>query len=161
MKPHALPTLAFAAILLAPVPALAAFSCPAADPNATVDRSVLSSDDMAGTAVSDKLKSLIHDRLAKGVHGGAIVDSLVAADCGRIEAETNISDQAKADQVRRFASKIANFVYTTPGKSEEDIVLNVSIPTGVHERLRQAADKAHISEDAWVNEAISAKLGKP
>lgn len=153
--------LAVTATLLAPVPVLAAYRCPAADPTATGDNPTLSADDLAGSDVSDALKTVIHRMLVDGMKSGDIVDRLVAADCRRIDAEPNVSDDGKADQVRRFASKIANLVYSTPGKSEEDIVVKVPVPTSVFEHLRQAADKAGVSQDAWVNAAIDDKLGKP
>lgn len=160
MNHRAWSMLAVTAALLAPVPALAAFRCPAADATATGDKPTLSADDMAGTDVSDALKTTIHRMLVGGVKSGEIVDRLVAADCRRIDAEPNVSDDGKSDQVRRFASQIANFVYSTPGRSEEDIVLNVPVPTPRYEHLRQAADKAGVSEDAWVNAAIDDELGK-
>ena len=160
MKRRAWSTLVITTTLLAPLPALAAFKCPAADATATIDKPTLSAGDMAGSGVSDPLKASIQHMLAAGAKSGDIVDKLVVADCSRIDAEPNVSDDGKAEQVRRFASKIATFVYTTPGKSEEDIVLDVPVPTQRFEQLRQAADKAGVSEDVWVNEAIMAKLGK-
>ena len=161
MRQHAWSMLAVAATLIAPCPALAAFRCPAAD-TTTGDKPTLSAADVGGGngTVSDTLKSVIHRMLAEGMKSGDVVDKLVMADCSRID-EPNVSDNGKAEQVRRFASKIANFVYTTPGKSEEDIVLDVPVPTPLYGQLRHAADKAGLSEDAWVNEAIAAKLGSP
>ena len=152
MKLRAWSMLFVTATLLAPFPALAAFRCPAADPTATGDKPTLSAGDMAGAGVSDALKANIHRMLADGVKSGDIVDKLVVADCRRIDAEPNLSDDGKAGQVRRFASRIASFVYTTPGNNEDDIVLDVPVPTSRYEQLRQAADKAGVSEDVWVNE---------
>ena len=72
---------------------------------------------------------------------GEIVDRLVVADCSRTDAEPNLSDAGKAGQVRQFASKIAQYVYATPGQSEEDVVLAVQVPAPLYEHLRGAADK--------------------
>lgn len=159
MKYRAWMMVTITAALLAPLPALAAYQCPAADP--TADKPTLEASDMAGAGVSDRLKSLIHRMAVAGTKSGNIVDKLVAAACGRIEAESNVSDDGKAEQVRRFASKIATFVYSTPGKNEEDIVLDVPVPTPLYNQLHEAAAKTGVSDDAWVNEAITAKLGKP
>lgn len=161
MKRFTWPMLAVTAMSVAPVPAMASFRCPAADAPTKGEKASLSADDMAGAGLSDPLKSTIHRMLTEGTQSGAVVDRLVVADCSKVDAEPNLSDAAKAEQVRRFASKIANFVYTTPGRSEEDIVLDVPVPAPRFEQLRRAADKAGVSEDAWVNEAIAAKLAKP
>ena len=163
MKNHAWSILVVAAAVLAPLPALAAFRCPAADASAPGDKPTLADDDMAGSngVVSDKMKAIVHRMLSDGVKSGAVVDRLVVADCRRIDAKPNVSDDDKAEQVRRFASRMARFVYTSPGKSEEDIMLDVPVPTPLYEQLHQAAEKAGVSEDAWVNQAIAAKLGKP
>ncbi len=160
MKHRAWAKLAVTATLLAPVPALAAFQCPAADPTAVGDKPTLSSDDMAGHdgTVSATLKSTIHRMQAEGMKSGEIVDRLVVTDCSHVEFEPNVSDDVKAKQVRRFASKLANFVYTAPGQKEEDIVVDVPVPTSVYEQLKQAAIKASMSEDAWVNQAIEKRL---
>ena len=163
MKHRAWAKLAVTATLLAPVPALAAFRCPAADPTAAGDKPTLSSDDMAGTdgTVSATLRSAIRRMQAEGVKSGEIVDRLVVTDCSHVDAQPNVSDDDKAKQVRRFASKLDNFIYTAPGRNEEDIVVDVPVPTTVYVQLKQAAKKASMSEDAWVNQAISAKLGTP
>ncbi len=160
MKHRAWTMLAVTATVLAPVPALAVFRCPAANPTVAGDKPTLSSDDMAehdGT-VSATLKSTIHRMQAGGMKSGEIVDRLVVTDCSHVESEPNVSDDDKAKQVRRFASKLANFIYTAPGQNEEDIVVDVPVPTSVYEQLKQAAKKASMSEDAWVNQAIKERL---
>jgi len=160
MKHRAWTMLIVTATVLATVPALAAFRCPAADTSAAADKPTLSSDDMAehdGT-VSATLKSAIHRMQAEGMKSGEIVDRLVVTDCSHVESEPNVSDGDKAKQVRRFASRLANFIYTAPGHNEEDIVVDVPVPTSVYEQLKQAAKKASMSEDAWVNQAIKDRL---
>ncbi len=160
MKHRAWTMLIVTATVLAPVPALAAFRCPAANPTVAGDKPTLSSDDMAGHdgTVSATLKSAIHRMQAEGMKSGEIVDRLVVTDCSHVESEPNVSDGDKAKQVRRFASKLANFIYTAPGHNEEDIVVDVPVPTSVYEQLKQAAKKASMREDAWVNQAIKERL---
>lgn len=161
MKHLAWTTLLVAAPLFAASPALAAFQCPAADPGGAGNAPALDVGDLDGPGVSAGLQAAIRHMLAQGMKSGEIVDRLVVADCRRVDAQAKLSDDGKAEQVRRFAATIANFVYTAPGPNQEDIVLDVSVPTARYEQLHQAATKAGVSEGAWVNEAIAAKLGKP
>ena len=153
--------LAVTTVLLLPLPALAAFQCPAADPANAGETPVLSPSDVADGYVSDALKSTIHRMLATGVKSGKVIDTLVIADCARIDAEPNFSDDRKAEQVRKFATKVANFIYDAPAKSADDIVLDVPIPAALYERLRQAAQKAGMSENVWLHNAITRKLAAP
>lgn len=151
------------ALCLGPLSAAAAFQCPAAPSTKIGDRPPLTADDVAGPmgTVTSKLTSTVRRLRSDGFKNGDIVDVLVESDCHRLDAEANVSDSDKAQQVKRFALKIANFVYNSPGRNEEDVVLDVPITTAVYERVRQAAIKAGVSEDAWVKKAITARLGKP
>ena len=162
MKHHAWPMLAVAATLLAPCTASAAFRCPAAGATARGDTPRLNADDMAGAVgtVSSTLESTIRRMQADGVKSGEIVDRLVMADCSLIDAEPNVSDTGKAGQVRHFASKIADFIYTASGQTEEDTVLDVPVPNPLYTRIQHAAKAAGLSEDAWVKKAISRQLGE-
>jgi len=155
--------LALALGLLAPVPALAAFQCPATDATNAADKPNLSREDMAetGGAVSDTLKAAMRHMRTEGLTSGEIVDHLVVAYCGRLPTEATLSDDEKAKQVSRFASRLVAFLYTAPGRNEEDIVVDVSVPTPLYQRLQKAAKKAGVSEDAWVNQAITSRLASP
>lgn len=98
---------------------------------------------------------------SEGIKSGEIVDKLVVAYCSRIDSEKNLSEERKAEQVRRFASMLAQSIYTPPEKGKVNILLDVPVPTSLYGHLRQAADKAGVSLDAWVTGAIVDKLSKP
>jgi len=126
------------------------------------DKPNLSADDMAetGGAASDTLKAAMRHMQTEGLTSGEIVDHLVVAYCGRLQTEATLSDDEKAKQVSRFASRLVAFLYTAPG-NEEDMVVDVSVPTPLYQRLQKAAKKAGVSEDAWVNQAITSRLASP
>ena len=147
---------------LAPCSAAAAFQCPAADSKVD-DRSALTADDVAEDTgpLSEKLKAAVHSMRVDGVKSGDIVDRLVVADCKRVDAASDLSDNAKAARVRRFASKVANYIYFRTTSDEEDIMVDVPVPASLYGQMDQAAKKAKLSEDAWVNQAIQAHLSTP
>jgi predicted HicB family RNase H-like nuclease len=163
MKHLALQTLAVIACLLLPIPAIAAFRCPAADTHLMGEKPTISDDEFAESNgdVSDKLAATIHRMRSEGVKSGEIVDKLVVAYCSHIDGEKSLSEDRKAEQVRRFASMLAQSVYTAPEESKVNILLDVPVPTSIYAHLRQAASKAGVSLDAWVTGAIVDKLGKP
>lgn len=163
MNPRTIAVLAVALGFLSPVPALAAFQCPATDVMKAADTPILSADDMAetGGAASDTLKAAMRHMQTEGLTRGEIVDHLVVAYCGRLQTEATLSDDEKAKQVSRFASRLVAFLYTAPGGSEEDIVVDVSVPTPLYQRLQKAAKKAGVNEDAWINQAITSRLASP
>jgi hypothetical protein len=86
---------------------------------------------------------------------------MVVAYCGRVESDSTLSDDEKAKHVSRFASKLVDYLYGAPGSHEEAIIVDVSVPTLVFQRLQEAAKKAGVSNDAWVNQAIASRLASP
>ena len=157
---HTLLSTVIALVLAAPLPALAAFSCPAVDPAGSADRPDLSAMPLtdADPTVSKSVLGAIDAMRLKGDRSGAIVDRIVAAYCTRIGAGSG-SDAAKAEQVRRFAANLASVVYRPVGATEEDIVLDTPVPTGLYDRLVRAAEAAKVSRSAWVRQAIEQHLG--
>ncbi len=99
------------------------------------------------------------DRLREqGLKSGEIVDQLVSAYCSRIGSRAGLADKGKAEDVRQFASNLAGVIYRTPQNTSEDIVINVPVPTGLYDQLRQAAKTAKVSESTWTIEAIRSRL---
>lgn len=144
-------------------PAQAAFQCPAADTSAASGRPMLSDADVRESTaiVPEHVKVVARQMLAAGTRSGDVVDKLVVADCRRVETEASLSDEAKADRVRHFAARLAHFVYSTGTTNEEDVVLDIPVPTSLYEQLHRSALKLGVSEDVWIIQAIGEKLGKP
>ena len=151
-----------ASVCLVSAPALAAFQCPAAESLKSGEKSDLRVEDFSSAdgEVSDRLQATIRHMQARGAKNGDIVDHLVVADCGNIDAAPQLSDKDKADQVRRFASKVANFVYNAPGANEEAILVSLPVPTALYTQVKQAAKQAGLSADTWLNQAIVDHLNR-
>ena len=161
--PH--PTHRYAAILvvatalLTPMRAWAAFTCPASDVSTTGTQPDLSAVATPGDgpSVTKPVMSAVDDMREQGIKSGMIVDRLVAAYCVRVAGE-GVSDEQKATQVGRFASSLANYIYRGVSSKEEDVVVDVSVPTKIFDELQQAVKKAGVTQDAWVNQAIRSRL---
>ncbi len=155
--------LAVMAMVSAPQPVWAAFKCPAAEAAKGSSEPSLSSDELPGSepTISTPLKSAIDRMKAKGIKNGDILDHLVMAYCARIDANPTFSDDNKAERVRHFASNLADFIYRGPNNIEEDILVDVPLPPPLYDRLRHAAEKANISDKAWIDQAIRSQLAKP
>ena len=85
----------------------------------------------------------------------------MTAYCSRIDTQTRLSDEDKAEKVRQFASNLASFVYRSPKTSPEDVLITVPVPTRLYDQLRQAAKTAKVSENAWTIGAIRDRLAAP
>lgn len=155
--------LATCGLLAGSTPTWAAFSCPVQD--AAPGGDALDLGAMPLSSNSPDLPQSVFDAIGRmrrdNVSNGRIVDALVPRYCKRVEAESGLSDVAKSAAIERFASRVAKYLYRTPSSDEEDILVDVPVPEATFDALRRAAKTEQVSQDAWVNAAIRAKLDKP
>lgn len=157
-------TKVLAVMALMPFPAWAVgFKCPVAGAPKGSSKLNLSSAEMPGLQprISEPLRTAIEEMKMEGTKSGEIVDKLVVAYCSRIEPETSLSDKGKAELVRRFASNLASVVYRGQASDQEDILVNVPVPSSLYGQLQKAAQNANVSQDMWIGEAIKQQLAKP
>lgn len=164
MIPHAfLRPLTVAVLMVGSAPAWAAFSCPVQE--AAPGGDALDLGAMPLSSNSPDLPQPVLDAIgrmrANNMANGRIVDALVPSYCKRVDAESGLSDRAKSDEVERFASRVAKFLYRAPSSDQEDILIDVPVPQATFDALAHAAKTAKVSQDAWVNAAIRAKLAGP
>jgi hypothetical protein len=146
---------------LMPLPTQATeFKCPAADASKGNNQLNLSAEEMPGIQpnISKPLLGAIGKMKIEGMKSGDIVDKLVISYCARLDQESKLSSNDKAERVRRFASHLAGVVYRDSSNDEEDVLVDVPVPTSLYGQLQQAAKTANVSQDIWIDQAIKKNL---
>lgn len=149
---------------LVPLPAQAAsYKCPASDASKDSSKLNLSPAEIPGLEpkINQPLRSAIERMKTEGMKSGDIVDKLIVSYCGRLDQDSKLSGNEKAEQVRRFASNLAGVVYSGTASNEEDVLVDVPVPASLFGKLQRAAETANVSQDAWIDQAIQRRLANP
>jgi hypothetical protein len=113
-----------------------------------------------GTA-SYRLGELVTELRKTGMRPALIVDHLVGGYCPLVAADGSLSDKQKADRVRHFAQLLTGLAYGPPDPAEEEVLVQTAITPGLLSQVDQAAGRAGVSRDEWIERAIKQLLGQP
>jgi hypothetical protein len=148
---------------MAPVRA-AAFTCPnaaAADmrgPAPSLSGLYSGADDVTA---SKRLGELMADLRKSGMKPALIVDHLIGAYCPLVAADTTLSDKQRVDRVRRFAQMVTGMAYVPPDPDEVDVLVQTALAPALLSQIDQAASRAGISREEWIERAIKRQLTSP
>jgi hypothetical protein len=134
----------------------AAFTCPETMmPDAPRNASPLRDLDSGAHDVtaSNRLSELMADLRKDGMKPALIVDHLVSAYCPLVANDSSLSDKQKADRMRRFARQVTGLAYGPSGQEELDVLVEVPLVLTLLGQLDQAAGRAGLSRDAWIERA--------
>ena len=152
------PCLILAALVSSP--AFAAFECPvsakaggASEP--ALATSLKAADDPRSDSV---LRAAIAQAKMKGLTNGTIIDQVIADYCPVVAASSTLSDRDKDELVTRFASHLTEVVYAPHAATVDSIILDVPVPPDLFKQVTIAADKAKISRDDWILQAVRSQL---
>jgi hypothetical protein len=109
----------------------------------------------------NRLSELMADLRKTGMRPALIVDHLVGAYCPLAANDGSLSDKQKADRVRRFARQVTGLAYGQPGQDELDVLVDVPLTPTLLGQVDQAAGRAGMSRDAWIEQAIKQQLTAP
>jgi hypothetical protein len=117
----------------------------------------------------NRLSELMADLRKSGMKPALIVDHLVGAYCPLVASDGNLSDKQKADRVRRFARQATGLAYgqpdlgelDVPDLGELDVLVDVPLTPALLGQVDQAAGRAGMSRDAWIEQAIKQSLIVP
>jgi hypothetical protein len=109
----------------------------------------------------NRLGELMADLRKSGMKPALIVDHLVGAYCPLVASDGNLSDKQKADRVRRFARQATGLAYGQPDLGELDVLVDVPLTPALLGQVDQAAGRAGMSRDAWIEQAIKQSLIVP
>ena len=110
---------------------------------------------------SNRLSELMTDLRTSGMKPALVVDHLVGAYCPLVAADSSLSDKQKADRVRRFARQVTGVAYGPSDQDEVDVLVEVPLMPALLGQIDQAAARAGISRDAWIERAIKQLLTVP
>ena len=154
---------AYAGALFVPANA-APFTCPdmtvASAPGTAPSLGGLSSgaDD---AAASNRLRELVAELRNRGLKPALIVDQLVGSYCPLVAADGALSDNQKAERVRRFAQLATGLAYVSSDSNEVDILVQMALTPGLLGQIDEAAARTGISRNAWIERAIKQQLTVP
>jgi hypothetical protein len=149
--------------IVAPVDA-ATLTCPDATASDMPRTAPAVSDLYSGASdltASNRLGELVTDLRKSGMKPALIVDHLIGAYCPLVAADDTLSDKQKADRVRQFARQVTGLAYVPPDPEEVDVLVSVPLPPTLLGQVDQAAGRAGISRDAWIERAIKQQLTVP
>jgi hypothetical protein len=151
----------FGSSLLASADA-ATFTCPdtlAIDkPGASLSNLYAGANDVTA---SNRLGELMADLRKSGMKPALIVDHLIGAYCPLVEADASLSDKQKADRVRRFARLVTALAYVPSDPDEVDVLIQTPLPPSLLSQVDQAAGRAGLSRDEWIERSIKQQLSAP
>ena len=110
---------------------------------------------------SNRVSELVADLRKNSMKPALIVDYLVSAFCPLVANDGSLSDQQKADRVRRLARQVTGLAYGQPGQDELDALVEIPLTPSLLGQVDQAAAGAGISRDAWIERAIKQQLKMP
>mgnify|MGYP001137648654 CR=1 FL=1 len=146
--------------LLAPQVSHAAgsFECPwqpiADKPAASVAKLLPSANALADDA---DITATITELRGQGLSSGLIVDSIISAYCPAVVAETGLTDAQKADALEAYAARVTDMVYSY--SDADEIILDVTVPTGIAAEIRSPASDAGLSVDDWLAGVVEQAVG--
>jgi len=158
---------ASAILLAAPSAAVASFVCPyTVAANAPKNAPTLTADFFAGAndeTANTRLGILVDDLRKASMQPGMIMDHLIGAYCPLVAADNSLSDAQKTLMVRRFARRVADLVYVPLEQQREELSVLVDVPVApsVFSQINKAAERAGITRDRWIEQAITRQLAAP
>ena len=112
-------------------------------------------------SAGNRVDELVTDLRKNGMKPALIVDHLVGAYCPLVANDGSLSDTQKADRVRRFARQVTGLAYGPSDQGELDVLVDVPLMPMLLGQVDQAAAKAGISRDTWIERAIKQQLTLP
>jgi hypothetical protein len=113
------------------------------------------------STASTRLNELITVALQSGIKPLEIVNELVSGYCPLVAADPSLSDKQKVDRVRRFARQVTGLAYTPSDSDEVEVLVDIPVAPSVLNQVDQAAFRAGMSRDAWIERAIGQQLANP
>jgi len=156
-----LASIAVAAALVTMPAAAANLDCgplPAANAKADAELSQAIRSSKLDDTTRGALTAVVRRLSGEGVSRALIVDHAVAAYCPLVAKDDSLSFDRKREAVRRFAAELTGIVYDPAVQTDTAIILSLPVKPDLSEKIDLAATKAGQSRDAWVLQAIQAKL---
>ena len=110
---------------------------------------------------SKRLGELMADLRKSGMKPALMVDHLIGAYCPLVAADDTLSDKQKVERVRRFAQLVTGLAYVAPDPDEVDVLVQTALAPALLSQIDQAASRAGLSREEWIERAIERQLTAP
>lgn len=105
-----------------------------------------------------QLNAAVETLRKQGLGAPLIIDALVGAYCPTVAADPTLSDAGRTARVRTFASQITRLTYGL--LSEDEVILDVPFTPAAVTAIRQKAQAAKVSPEAFIAAAAAAAAAK-
>ena len=112
------------------------------------------------TNASTALAAAVRRLRSQGAPRAEIVDRAVATYCPLVARDGSLTPDRQREAVRRFASILTSLVYdpVEPGQGETAFILSLPVEPALSLQIDAAAAKAGKTREAWILDAIQARL---
>jgi mono/diheme cytochrome c family protein len=111
----------------------------------------------AGT-IDNRVNEIIAALRRQNTDPDLVVDTLYAAYCPVIAADTGLTSAQKKSRLDDFRQQVTRLVFPDAQSPASDILVQVPVKPDVLQKLDQAASGAQLSRDAWIARLIQNNL---
>jgi hypothetical protein len=111
----------------------------------------------AGT-IDNRVNEIIAALRRQNTDPDLVVDTLYAAYCPVIAADTGLTFVQKKSRLDDFRQQVTRLVFPDAQSPASDILVQIPVKPDVLQKLNQAASGAHLSRDAWIARLIQNNL---
>jgi hypothetical protein len=108
--------------------------------------------------ITNRVDEIIATLRAQNVDETLIVDSLIAAYCPVVAADTGLTFEQKKARLDDFGQQVTRLVFPRAQTSVSAILVEVPLKPDLLQKLDTAASGAKLSRDAWITHAIEKSL---
>jgi hypothetical protein len=111
----------------------------------------------AGT-IDNRVNEIVATLRAQNVDPDLIVDTLYAAYCPVIAADTGLTSGQKKSRLDTFRREVTRVVFPDAQVPESDVLVQVPVKPDLLKKVDQAASGAKLSRDGWIARLIQNNL---
>jgi hypothetical protein len=111
----------------------------------------------AGT-IDNRVDEIVATLRAQKVDPDLIVDTLYAAYCPVIAADTGLTSGQKKSRLDTFRQEVTRLVFPETQVPESDVLVQVPVKPDLLKKVDQAASAAKLSRDGWIAHLIQNNL---
>jgi mono/diheme cytochrome c family protein len=108
--------------------------------------------------IVNRVDEIVAGLRAQNIDQALIVDTLLAAYCPVVAADTGLTSGQKKSRIDDFRQQVTRLVFPDAQPPVSDILVEVPVKPDVLQKLDHAASAAQLSRDAWIARAIESNL---
>jgi hypothetical protein len=149
------------ALLVTATSAGAAFTCPEPVSSDAPGSTPAVADLFSGASdvtAGNRLGELVADLRRSGTRPALIADRLIGAYCPLVAADGSLSEKQKTDRVRDFARQVTALAYVPGDGTDLEVLVTIPLAPALLGKIDEAAVKAGLTRDTWIERVIQQQL---